>query len=517
MRTISSTRRFPSPQNLLWVVLLLPLSPVRADPHQARDLEKQGRWFEACCLYDELLSQNRNQPELREAYRRCLRQFRQQRRLDDQALQTVLAKLSVSEAGDLYDQVLEKVVKYYAERVDPTVLFQQGLGELRSSTQQKGLVQRYANRVSEADLAEFRTTLDRWEGQKVRSVVAAGEWARKIIVAGSQLNLPPGVVALELACGAANSLDEYSLYLSPARVTPAEAALKNKIVGIGAEVVVVGQRLEISRVYRKSPAADAGLVKGDRITRIDGHEPDLMAPDLVGERLLGEAGTFVELEVSRGEMMPQMVKLERRAVMPNSVDAQIRTNTMGEEIGYMQIHSFQESTLQEVKDVLEVWRTRPLRGAIIDLRGNSGGVFKSAVAIAELFLPESVIAHTVGQHPDVKTTFRSRNAAPYTVPLAVLVDGETASAAEVLAGALKDNQRAILVGQTTFGKATIQGVFPLKRGPGGLRLTVAKFTTPSRMPLGGKGLQPDIPVSIPDSEAVIRAAEFALLGKMMLN
>ncbi len=521
LRTSGGQRRFPSPSALLWLVLFLPPLSARADTlrQQGQTLEKQGRWFEACCFYDDLLAKDRNQPELRDAYGRCLRHFRQQRRLDDQPLQSLVGKLSASEAGDLYDQILGLIVKHYAdrERVDLTVLFQQGIAELRAATHKKTFLDRLQGRVTEADLATFRATLDRWEDDKIPSRGHAGERVRKIVVAGSQLGLPPGILALELACGAANSLDEYSLYLTPGRVSPAQAAIKNKIVGIGVEMALVGQKLEVSRVYRKSPAAEVGLARGDRITRIDGHQLDPLAPDVAAERLLGEAGTSVELEViPRNQSMPQTVKVDRQAVLPVSVDYDIREPAMGTYLGYMQIHNFQESTLQEVKDILERWRIRPLSGIIIDLRGNPGGQFKSALGVAELFLPEAVIVHTTSPLRSLTRTYESHNATPNTLPLVLLVDGDTASAAEVLAGALKDNRRAVLIGQPTFGKGSIQCVIPLERAPGGLRLTVAKFTSPSRVPLSGRGLQPNTLITDLDPDAALKEAENNLRGRLLM-
>ncbi len=521
MRTSGKQRRLTPPSALLWLMLFLPLSQIRADTtrQQAQNLEKQSRWFEACCLYDELLAKDRNQAELRDAYRRCLRHFRQQRRLDDLPLQSVLNKLSISESGDLYDQILGLVVKHYAdrERIDLTALFQQGLSELRAATHKKTFLQQLQGRASADDLATFRATLDRWEGEKVPNRVHAGDRVRKIVVAGNQLGLPPGILALELACGAANSLDEYSLYLTPGRVSPAQAAIKNKIVGIGVEVAVAGEKLEISRVYRKGPAAEAGLARGDRITRIDGHLLDPFAPDLAAERLFGEPGSSVKLEViPRGQSMAQTIKIDRQAVLPVSVDHEIREAAMGVYVGYMQIHNFQESTLQEVKDVLEDWRTRALSGIIIDLRGNPGGHFKSSLGVAELFLPEAVIAHTLSPVRNLTRTYESHNAAPNVLPLVLLVDGETASAAEVLAGALKDNQRAVLVGQTTYGKGSIQCVIPLTGAPGGQRLTMAKFTSPSRVPIDGRGLVPNFPVNSLDPEAAIKEAENIIRGRMMM-
>jgi carboxyl-terminal processing protease len=501
------------------MVLLVPLSQGQADTirQQAQNLEKQGRWFEACGLYDELLSKDRNHTELREAYRRCLRHFRQERRLQDQTLQSVLNKLTPSEASDLYDQIFGIVVDNYADRekVDLTTLFQQGIQELRAATRKKAFQQRHAGRASEADLSAFRDALDEFAGEPITSPLQANRLLRKILVAGSQFGLSSGVIALECGCGAANSLDEYSLYLAPGRLSQARAAQKNKMVGIGVEVALVGQSLEVARAYRKSPAAEAGLLKGVRITRIDGHWVDPLAPDIAAERLLGKAGTIVELEIiPRGQTMGQMVQLKRQAVLPSSVDAHLR-GEKGTYIGYMQIHNFQESTLQEVKDVLAQWQGMPLRGIIMDLRGNPGGLLKSSLNVAELFLPESVIAHTISPFPDLVKTYRSHNVAPCLLPLVVLVDGETASAAEVLAGALKENQRAILIGQPTYGKSSIQCIIPLERAPGGLRLTVARFTSPMRTPFSGKGILPNFAES--DAELLLQRAEELILNAMMMQ
>ena len=503
------------------MVLLIPLNRASADPlrQQAQNLEKQGRWFEACCLYDELLTKDRNQPELRDGYRRCLRNFRQQRRLDDVNLHTLLGKMSVSEAGDLYDHIVEQVITLYADRekLEITTLFRAGLQELRAATHKKTFAQRLQGMATESDLASLRSVLDRWEGEKALTLEHAGTFSRKIIIAGKQLGLPPGVLALELACGAANSLDEYSLYLTPGRVTPAEAALKNKIVGIGVEVSLVGQKIEIARVHRKSPAAEVGLARGDRITRIDGQWLDPLAPDVAAERLLGDAGSSVELEViPRGQTMPHLVKVDRQAVLPISVDDTVREVEKGVYVGYMRIHNFQESTLQEVAEILDRWRARALSGIILDLRGNPGGQLKSALGVAELFLPESVIARTFSPIRSLNRIYESKNMSPNPLPLAVLIDGETASAAEVVAGALKDNQRAILLGQPSYGKGSIQCVIPLKRAPGGLRLTVAKFTTPSRAPLHGRGILPTFPVNEADPEAAIKEAEQILRNRMMM-
>lgn len=519
MRKPRSLRWISAATTFLWLALFMPLSRAAESPLElAQKHEKSGRWFEACCLYEEMLNKDRNQLDLRESYRRCLRQFRQQRRLDDPHLQATLGKLSAGEAGDLYEQILGMVGRYYAdrERLDPTELFQQGMKEVREALDKKTL--RLRHTLAPSDLLSFRAALDTWASEKPTSRVDAGKVARRVILAASQQGLPAGVVALELACGAANSLDEYSLYLAPGRVGREQSLLANKTVGIGVELALTGQRLEVTRVYRKSPAAEAGLMKGDIIVRIDGRDIDPAAPDIAAERLLGDPGSAVEIEVlPRGPMVVETFKIKRQAVLPSSIDFEYR---MASYIGYIQIHSFQKSTVQEVKTALASFQGNPLVGVILDLRGNPGGLLDAGMQVAELFLPESApLAHTTSPVKKLQGTFRSQNAAPMLAPLAVLVDSDTASAAEVLAGALKDNQRAFIVGHTTYGKGSIQSVIPLERGPGGLKLTVAKFTTPLKLPVMGRGIVPTHPILDPDPEAAIKTAEGLLrgLGMMMVQ
>src|SRR5262249_7644465 len=299
------------------------------------------------------------------------------------------------------------------------------------------------------------------------------------------------------------------LSLAPSRYTQAQTARRAKYVGIGIELTIVNQKYEIARVYRKSPAAQAGLVKGDRVLRIDGQTLDPMAPDAMMERLRGEAGTFVEIDYQpHGSMMVQTTRIERQEVLALSVDFARLTGYMGGEyIGYLRIHNFQDSTLQEVKSALaELRMSMPLQGLIIDLRGNPGGLLKPALGVAEQFLPEGVIVHTYGQIRKANQVYLSQNKKPETLQVVVLVDGETASAAEVVAGALKDNRRATLIGQPTYGKGSIQGTIGLEKAPGGLRLTVAKFSFSSRVTFNGRGLLPDHVVEDGENDPVLKYA-----------
>jgi carboxyl-terminal processing protease len=186
----------------------------------------------------------------------------------------------------------------------------------------------------------------------------------------------------------------------------------------------------------------------------------------------------------------------------------------------VRISSFQETTPQEVREAIAVLRTGTMttpgmRGMILDLRGNPGGLFKSAVEVAELFLHEGVIAVTHSHFPDYNQAHRARSMHPLLLPMVVLIDADTASAAEVVAAALKDQRRAtLLVGQTTFGKGTIQCLValdkvPLDRMPAGIRITVARFCTPADQPINGRGIAPNVTL---EGRDVMGRAQGLLLG-----
>ncbi|HXG08314.1 MAG TPA: S41 family peptidase, partial [Gemmataceae bacterium] len=159
-------------------------------------------------------------------------------------------------------------------------------------------------------------------------------------------------------------------------------------------------------------------------------------------------------------------------------------------IGLVRILFFHDSTLQEVRDALVYLQSMGADVLILDLRGNPGGLFHPAVQVAELFLAEGTIVLTHSRLRTYSRRYRADNPNPVDLPLVVLVDGDTASAAEVLAGALKENQRATLVGQTTFGKGSVQTVLPLDKIPAGIRITVAKFYSPANYPYSGRGVTP---------------------------
>ena len=482
----------------------------RADDFKDKALaaEKRHDWLEACRWYDKGLRKDRNQPEVRDAYQRCLRRLYLVRRCQDRVYREAVAKLTPAQALDVYEQVLGVVGSAYVDpsRTDVNSLFQQGVQELRYDFDEDVFLQEYLAGAKPAAVAKFRKALDDWQTHKVKSRIDAHEEVLALIQAAraAGLDLKPSLqtaIGLEFSAGACNALDEYTLFLTPGYYNDVQAMLQGKFVSIGVDLGLTADgQVEIVRVYPKSPA-EAKLLPHDRIVRIN-RQGDL-TPDQAADLLRGEAGTVVDVEYQR-DGRKDVVQLQRQPVyLPSVADPLVLnvTTEMGTlSIGYVQINHFEDSTVQDVKEALARLQTDGVQALILDLRGNPGGSFKAGVQVAELFLNEGVVVYSESPLDDFNHPFKVESRNPVQLPVVVLVDRDTASAAEVVAGALKEHRvgNTLIVGQTTFGKGSIQGVIPLDKppldkAPGGIRITIAKLFSPGKhQPYTGRGVTPDV-------------------------
>jgi carboxyl-terminal processing protease len=509
---------------------VLPVPSLRADEFIDKALvsEKRHDWLEACRCYDKSLRKDRNQQEVRDAYQRCLRRLYLVRRCQDRVYKEAVARLTPSEALEVYDQVLVVVGAAYvdASKTDINTLFQQGVQELRYDFDEEVFLQEYLPGARPAAVARFKRVLDGWSAHKVKSRTEAREEVLALIQAARRADLDVKALAvavgLEFASGACNALDEYTLFLTPGYYNDVQAALQGKYVSIGVDLgASEDQRVEIVRIYPKSPAQEAGLGEHDRILRID--RDAALSPEAAAEKLRGEAGSMVEVEVQAvGQMTSRVVRLQRRPVyLPSVMEPQLlplQTEMGTITVGVIQINHFQDSTVQDVKEALAQLQTAGVKAILLDLRGNPGGAFKAGVQVAELFLNEGVIVFSESPLDEYNRPFKVTARNPVQVPMVVLVDRDTASAAEVVAGALKEHRQGntLIVGQTTFGKGSIQGVIPLDKAPldktpGGIRITVAKLFSPGKhQPYTGRGVTPDIVVE-QEGDVVTAAGVQALI------
>jgi len=293
--------------------------------------------------------------------------------------------------------------------------------------------------------------------------------------------------------------DAHTIYLSPQDYTNATTQLVGNYAGIGAYVDTSGKLLTITKPMPNSPAQKAGLLPGDQVIAVDGKDVTSLIPEAVRQKVLGAAGTVVKLTIQRpGQSAPFDVQITRATITIPSVTSKMLANN----IAYIQIADFGDNTASDFKNQLALLLAHKPKGLILDLRDNGGGYLDAAIDIASEFIPSGVIVSEksgngkITPHdakPDGLATDKS-------LPMIVLVNAYSASASEIVSGALQDTGRAKLLGVTTYGKGTVQLWIPLsnnsKNNQGAVAVTIARWLTPKGNTIDKKGLTPDIVVQM---------------------
>jgi carboxyl-terminal processing protease len=299
--------------------------------------------------------------------------------------------------------------------------------------------------------------------------------------------------------GMASGLDDtYTSYLDPDQYRQLEIDLQGEYEGIGAWVDPSADYLTIISPMEGSPAEKAGLLPGDRVIAVDGEDMTGVDGNLVIGKVLGPAGTKVVLTIERdGVDEPFDVEIIRAHIILPNVESEILEGN----IAYVQLFTFGDDSHEDIRDALiEVLDQNPV-GLILDLRGNGGGWLDVAIDITSEFIQEGVLLYQEsGDGSREIHEARTSNGLATEIPLVVLVDGGSASASEILAGAIQDHDRGVIVGITTFGKGSVQRAYPLSNGQGVLRITTDKWLTPAERHIQGLGLEPDYVVEITEED-----------------
>src|SRR6267142_5407856 len=293
--------------------------------------------------------------------------------------------------------------------------------------------------------------------------------------------------------GMLTSLDPHSNYLNTKNFNDMKVQTRGEFGGLGIEVSMENGLVKVVSPIDDTPAARAGLKPGDLITHLDG-EPvqGLTLPEAV-DRMRGPVNSDINLTIRREGKEPFDVKLTRANIKIQSV----RSHLEGNNIAYIRVTSFNEQTdvgLNNAMKNLKQQANNKLIGVILDLRNNPGGLLDQAVAVSDAFLEKGEIVSTRGRRSDDAQRYNARQGDIATgLPVAVLINGGSASASEIVAGALQDHHRAILLGTKSFGKGSVQTIIPLA-GNGAMRLTTSRYYTPSGRSIQAKGIDPDIVV-----------------------
>ena len=292
--------------------------------------------------------------------------------------------------------------------------------------------------------------------------------------------------------GILQSLDPYSAYMSPKVYNNMQTETKGKFGGLGIEVGMEGGVVKVISPIDGTPAYDAGIKAGDFIIKIDGEQVQGKTLMEAVNLMRGLPGTTIELTIIRKSLKKSKnFTIKRDIIEIRSVVSEI----IDKSIGYLRLSSFNENSSNQLKNkISDLEKKNNLSGYILDLRNNPGGLLSQAINVSDFFLNDGEIVSTKGRHENEnKKFFAKRGDKIKGKPLIVLINYGSASASEIVAGALQDQKRAILLGETTYGKGSVQSIIPLKNN-GAIRLTISKYYLPSGKSISEVGIVPDIKV-----------------------
>jgi carboxyl-terminal processing protease len=386
-------------------------------------------------------------------------------------------------------EVMRQVADHYLVPMDP-VRLAFGAIEGMTAVVREGQVnaERQGNAVAlRAADASVVLPLSRDDKTNQPGLVAAYEFIHRRAEAIPSRELTYGAIDGILA-----QLDAHSSFMPPDVYKEMRLETQGVFGGIGIQIAVKDRQLTVVTPIEGSPADRAGLQPGDRILGIDAVTARELTLAEAVNRLRGPPGTKVTLTVLREDSAgPFQVSLVRETITSKP----IKTVELEHRIGYIRVLSFSEQSGRDLHQAVATMNERGVRGLILDLRGNRGGLFSESVRAAELFLSAGQeIVSTTSRHRTDATQYKTRHAGPFLkVPMIVLVDGSSASASEIVAAALQDLKRALVVGTKTYGKGSVQTIIPLSDGSA-LRLTTATYLTPRGRSIDGLGISPDLTV-----------------------
>ena len=467
--------------------------------HDGKVLEAEARWSEVLAHYEAALRTHQNDPALMERYRVARFHSDIGRRFNDTSYLHLVRTLTPVESLHFFEEVITRIQEEYVTMPQWEPLFRHGIQNYSIALNDAVFRARVNLDVSPEQLAAYQsalqTTVNGWairnrEDMK-NGLLHVAEGAQK------QLGLSAAIVIMEFVCGMVNSLDPNTAFLTPNQYHNQYSAIYGNLVGLGVELRSDRESLLIIRVIPGSPAEERGLRAGDRILTVDGVSTRGRDTDSAADLLQGAEGTAVKLVVLSpgfGQHEREVSVVRRQIEVPSVEDVRMINDTLG----YIKLTNFQAKTRSELTAALNNLERQGMKCLILDLRRNPGGLFNIGVDIASMFIEQGAIVRTQGRNRTLDAPSMT-SGETWHVELIVLIDEESASASEIVAGAIRDHGRGTLIGRRTFGKGTIQKIIPVVSGStrgarSGIKLTTEKFYSPLGFPYSGVGVEPHIDV-----------------------
>lgn len=464
---------------------------------EGRELEREGRWGEALNHYEQCVKDHPGNKVMEDRMTIARIHFDLQRRYDDESFREIAKSMGEREAADLYTEVLNKIHTHYYGPPNWSELFRRGWTSFDIAMTKPAYRSANLRSVESAALEQFRrelqASLANINPRDQKQAREQAVWVAR--TANQKLGIRPAAVILEFLAGATCGLDEYSAFLTPSQLDEVFSQIEGNFVGLGVELKTDLNQLLIVSVIPGGPASTGGLRAGEKILAVDGKQIGLaddenVTSEQAADMLRGVEGSMVEIDVEDRAGNTRSLSLKRQRVdVPCVEGAQIVEPDNG--VAYLKLTSFQKSTSRDVDEALWRMYREGMRSLIIDLRGNPGGLLTAAVEVADKFVNEGTIVSTRGRSSREDYDYKAHRPGTWRVPLTVLIDGDSASASEIFAGAIRDHHRGKIVGERSYGKGSVQGIFQLSGAPAGVRLTTAKFYSPNGQEISRRGVSPD--------------------------
>lgn len=494
----------PASTQPLWA----PIAPEPADiggiavsvPHEdlaARTsaLVHEGRWADVVGICETAARKGTLAPSLRQQYDLAKLHCDIARRHAEPAFRGQLLSLSETDARRVYGEVLARIGSHHVENPDYARLVGRGLRAIDVALEEPAFAAAHAAQVTPERRSVYREHVAQIAGSRGVSTQEDAETVASWVAraAHSILGIPPAVTLMEMSAAAVGGLDEYSAFLTTGQLDDLYSQIEGNFVGLGVELKSAADGLLVVHVIPASPAARAGVRAGDHLVGVGGRSIGGLSVDEAAYLLQGPEGSLVTLAILRAPAPARAVTVRREHVeVPSIEDVRMLDTTAG--IAALKLSSFQKTTAADLEAALRRLDAAGMRSLVIDLRGNPGGLLSAAVDVADLFLERGLVVATRGRSPDEDFNYSAGRPGTWRMPLVVVIDGDSASSSEIFAGAIRDHARGTIVGSRSYGKGSIQGIFPLDAAGVGMRLTTAKFFSPKGLPYSGVGVEPDVPV-----------------------